>query len=415
MDALYLSKLPDNFNEVDELISVYINQPYNIIIRMEWMGALELIFPKSLYKEVRQGIQDLLKIGEMQGEILDNHLLYIDPDDEIVRCRNIINDLNQEDDPCIVHDCHLLISYYASILDTLKWTVEETGEVPINQIKILSRTIFVSRLGKASLEEVRMVFQQFGYIDKMDYDVGKRRCFIKYRYRRAVEAAMNANVRINKQSILIRYAWPFGPQDDFDYELGFSISKISRLTELDQHMLISKHGGLTEPFRGGVTVEEPFIHTFKNQEYPLKDDFIVLQRKFKSLNWHSSTTITILSRSLYIGNIEKTNKYDLYAFFNKYASIESMDYKPQSGCCFLKLKTRQMTETLMKQCHLCIYNGGILKIGYACGYFGNKSNFDYKNGVNKIPFHKLNEFEQKYVQQNKLSSVCEEPSIYKNK
>ena len=223
-----------------------------------------------------------------------------------------------------------------------------------------------------------------------------------------------------------------GPQDDFDYGDGYSISHIDRLSKLDRKLLVtSKHGGIVDGiFRGGLIIEEPFIHAFKTQDYSPKHLFEELSRTSsmetlsedesawttptKYRNHASNTSLTILSRSLYIGNIESTSKTELYDFFTKYATIESMEYKPRKGCCFLKLKTRAMTEYLYSRCHLQIYKKSILKIGFACG-FGDKSCFDYKNGINVVPFSKLSAYEQQYVVQHRLPNPFEEPSMYNNK
>eukprot|EP00835_Amoeboradix_gromovi_P003725 NODE_257_length_12663_cov_0.723655.p6 type:complete len:227 gc:universal NODE_257_length_12663_cov_0.723655:7443-8123(+) len=213
-----------------------------------------------------------------------------------------------------------------------------------------------------------------------------------------------------------------GPQDDFNYEKGYSISHISRLTQLDKKILtVSKHAGITGPFRGGLTVEEPFIHTFISQQYPSKDLFNFK----KAVDWSTNTekqidvqpvikSLIVLSRSLYIGNILNSSATELYQYFSHYAAVETLEYKPNKQCCFLKLRTRAMTEYLFDKCHLQIYKNSVLKIGWACGY-GSKESFDYKNGINIIPYDKLNASELHHLKVQNLSNPCEEPSYFKNK
>ena len=208
MNAIYLSCLPDAFDSIDEFLSTYIHQPFNIIVRMQWMGVFELVFPKMYKNALLNGIQELIDMGELKGEIIDNHLLVINPDDEIKRCSLIIQEMQLQGDPTIAQDSQLAM-YYASILDKLKWTLVE-DDIDDLHIKVMSRTIFASRLGNATSEQLRSLFQQFGFIDKMDYDINKKRCFIKFRYRHSLNVAMKSTLTINNQPIMTRYACSFG-------------------------------------------------------------------------------------------------------------------------------------------------------------------------------------------------------------
>eukprot|EP00835_Amoeboradix_gromovi_P003726 NODE_257_length_12663_cov_0.723655.p7 type:complete len:221 gc:universal NODE_257_length_12663_cov_0.723655:6827-7489(+) len=211
MDALYLSHLPTKVDVFDELLSSIIKEPHNVIVRMEWMDLLEIVFPINFKTGLVKAVEDMILAKQIEGKIVSNHLLLVNPDNEIERCSTIITELQYETDPSIQSDCELLTQYYQSILDKLKWFQSDNdSEVDCLHIKVLSRTLFASRLGNCSIKEIRSVFQQFGFIDKMDYDHSKRRCFIKFRYRKAVELAMKSELKMGEQCILLRYAWPFG-------------------------------------------------------------------------------------------------------------------------------------------------------------------------------------------------------------
>eukprot|EP00834_Sanchytrium_tribonematis_P003565 NODE_141_length_15967_cov_0.946118.p7 type:complete len:223 gc:universal NODE_141_length_15967_cov_0.946118:14640-15308(+) len=211
MNAIYLSEFQDNFSELDEFLCMYINEN-NIILRMEWFGVLEIVFPDQYYDVLKMAVQDLIEMNALNGFIIQDHLLVVHPDEEIERVSNIINELKEERDLEILVDCLNLKKYYSSTLRRLEWTMKY-GDVDDQHIKILSRTIFVSRLGRANVQQIRTLFRQFGYIDKIDYDQLKKRCFIKYRYRIGASAAIEAVLHLNDTKLLVRYAWPFGSRN----------------------------------------------------------------------------------------------------------------------------------------------------------------------------------------------------------
>eukprot|EP00834_Sanchytrium_tribonematis_P003564 NODE_141_length_15967_cov_0.946118.p6 type:complete len:235 gc:universal NODE_141_length_15967_cov_0.946118:15256-15960(+) len=215
-----------------------------------------------------------------------------------------------------------------------------------------------------------------------------------------------------------------GPQDDFFYDEGYSVTHIERFTEADIKALVDcRHGGM-KTFQGGMTIEEPFIHMFKSQDYLPKDSFYE-QSQFQgpwSIVSHKldCNHIQVFSRTLYVGNLCNTNKYELADYFNynDKIQIESLEYVDARHCCFLKLKTRKMAELVLKAYHLKIYNNNVIKIGFACG-FGPKEAFDYKKGVSMIPVYNLTQLDHKLLKASNIilkgSQIIDEPMAFLNK
>lgn len=142
------------------------------------------------------------------------------------------------------------------------------GSLPPNNIKVLSRTLFVGG-ANGTQQEIQDLFERFGRVQTCISNRDKRHAFVKMTTRQhalAAKAAMedlqNRNDR-ETMNIARQTKWGvgFGPRECCDYQRGESIIPIHKLTEADLKWLhTAEYGGTGgQSLEGGMVLEEPDI------------------------------------------------------------------------------------------------------------------------------------------------------------
>ena len=407
MDCIYLSDLPDNFDTFDEYVSFHcdkIQEP--LIVRMEFIGVVELICHKSHKQLLVTTLQSLIDKQLLKGKIIYSQVYHLDPLKEIKRCELIIKELE-----CNAYenkqDCLELVELYTRQLKELKWTVVE-NEVDCLHIKILTRTVLVTNLIDIAIRDIRSYFSRYGSIEKLDYDRLKKRCFIKFRYRKSVDYLVGSPPKIYGIQTNVLFAWTFGPQDDFDYTRGVTISHIERLTNLDKHLLTNPgYGGFDGPFRGGITVEEPFMEQYKAQKY-LSNHLFSRPFSLNKMNYthytsHSTVDIiTILSRSILV-EFEEVPKLELIKRkLKSNPQVQYFRYNTKKNCYFIKYNSRSIA------CKYLALFQSQYKSRF-CKAFGDGIYFNKNKGISHIPINTLKKTEYQLIAKNDVSLPCEDP------
>lgn len=137
--------------------------------------------------------------------------------------------------------------------------------LPLDSIKVLSRTLFVGGAGGTE-GEIRNIFSRFGQVQSCIVNQDKRHAFVKMVNRHDAVAAKEGMDNLQDPVALskarqTRWGVGFGPRDCSDYTSGISVIPISRLTDADRKwVLTAEYGGTGGvPLEGGLVMEEPDI------------------------------------------------------------------------------------------------------------------------------------------------------------
>lgn len=142
------------------------------------------------------------------------------------------------------------------------------NNLPPNNIKVLSRTLFVGG-ANGTQAEIQHVFERFGRVQTCIANRDKRHAFVKMTTRSAALAAKAGMEELQKQNdrevmnVARQTKWGvgFGPRECCDYAQGESIIPIHKLTEADMKWLLTAEYGGTggKQVEGGMVLEEPDI------------------------------------------------------------------------------------------------------------------------------------------------------------
>lgn len=134
--------------------------------------------------------------------------------------------------------------------------------LPPNSVKVFSRTLFIGGLPMHMNEwDLARLINPFGQVQSVILNHGRKHAFVKIYSRREAE---NAFANFNRDGALpLRTRWGvgFGPRDCCDYQHGFSVIPLHRLTDADKKWSVAAQWGGTagQPLVGGVVYEEPDI------------------------------------------------------------------------------------------------------------------------------------------------------------
>ena len=134
--------------------------------------------------------------------------------------------------------------------------------LPPNTVKVFSRTLFIGGLPMHMNEwDLARLINPFGEVQSVILNHGRKHAFVKVYSRREAE---NAFANFNRDGALpLRTRWGvgFGPRDCCDYQHGFSVIPLHRLTDADKKWSVAAQWGGTggQPLVGGVVYEEPDI------------------------------------------------------------------------------------------------------------------------------------------------------------
>lgn len=142
------------------------------------------------------------------------------------------------------------------------------GSLPADNIKVLSRTLFVGG-ANGSQGEIHNLFERFGRVQTCIANRDKRHAFVKMTTRTHALSAKMAMEEMQAQNdrdtmnIARQTKWGvgFGPRECCDYAKGESIIPIHKLTEADlKWLLTAEYGGTGgKQLEGGMVLEEPDI------------------------------------------------------------------------------------------------------------------------------------------------------------
>lgn len=142
------------------------------------------------------------------------------------------------------------------------------GSLPPDNIKVLSRTLFVGG-ANGTQAEIHELFERFGRVQTCIANRDKRHAFVKMTTRTHALAAKNAmeemQARNDRETMNVarqtKWGVGFGPRECCDYAKGESIIPIHKLTEADLKWLrTAEYGGTGgKQLEGGMVLEEPDI------------------------------------------------------------------------------------------------------------------------------------------------------------
>lgn len=136
------------------------------------------------------------------------------------------------------------------------------SNLPPESIKVFSRTLFVGGVPMNMKEwDIANVLRPFAEVQSVILNNARKHAFVKVYSRREAE---NVLLNFNKDgSSPLRTRWGvgFGPRDCCDYQHGFSVIPLHRLTDADKKWCVHAQWGGTggQPLQGGVVFEEPDI------------------------------------------------------------------------------------------------------------------------------------------------------------
>lgn len=143
--------------------------------------------------------------------------------------------------------------------------IQHDPTLPRNNIKVLSRTLFVGGVS-ATEPELRQIFSRFGEVQTCIVNPEKHHAFVKMANRTDSVAAKLGMEKEKSEQVLkkarqTRWGVGFGPRECSDYSTGISVIPIDRLTEADRKWVVTSEFGGTggRTLETGLVIEEPDI------------------------------------------------------------------------------------------------------------------------------------------------------------
>ncbi|EDO19072.1 hypothetical protein Kpol_2000p37 [Vanderwaltozyma polyspora DSM 70294] len=134
--------------------------------------------------------------------------------------------------------------------------------LPRDTVKVLSRTLFIGGVPLNMKEwDIASILRPYAEVQSVILNNARKHAFVKVYSRREAEyALMNFN-KDGSSPLRTRWGVGFGPRDCCDYQHGFSIIPMHRLTDADKKWSVSAQWGGTsgEPLVPGICFEEPDI------------------------------------------------------------------------------------------------------------------------------------------------------------
>lgn len=134
--------------------------------------------------------------------------------------------------------------------------------LPPNTIKVLSRTIFLGGVPMTMREwDIAHILKPFADVQSVILNNHRKHAFVKvYSRREAENVLMNFNLD-GSYPLRTRWGVGFGPRDCCDYQNGYSIIPLHRLTDADKKWSLEAQWGGTngQPLTPGMVFEEPDI------------------------------------------------------------------------------------------------------------------------------------------------------------
>lgn len=134
--------------------------------------------------------------------------------------------------------------------------------LPKEQVKILSRTIFIGGVPNTMKEwDIANVLRQFAEVQSVILNSTRKHAFVKVYSRNEAENVLANFNKDGSSPLRTRWGVGFGPRDCCNYQYGYSVIPIHRLTESDKKWSLEAQWGGTggQPLTSGMVFEEPDI------------------------------------------------------------------------------------------------------------------------------------------------------------
>lgn len=134
--------------------------------------------------------------------------------------------------------------------------------LPKEQVKILSRTIFIGGVPNNMKEwDIANVLRQFAEVQSVILNSNRKHAFVKVYSRNEAENVLANFNKDGSSPLRTRWGVGFGPRDCCNYQYGYSVIPIHRLTESDKKWSLEAQWGGTggQPLTSGMVFEEPDI------------------------------------------------------------------------------------------------------------------------------------------------------------
>ncbi|AET37362.1 Nrd1 complex RNA-binding subunit Ecym_1107 [Eremothecium cymbalariae DBVPG len=134
--------------------------------------------------------------------------------------------------------------------------------LPSDHIKVYSRTLFVGGVPNTMREyDIARLLGKFGEVQSVILNNSRKHAFVKIYSRQEADSILSNFNKDESSPLRIRWAVGFGPRDCCDYQHGYSIIPMHRLTEVDRKWSLCAEWGGTgnQPLQSGMVFEEPDI------------------------------------------------------------------------------------------------------------------------------------------------------------
>ena len=134
--------------------------------------------------------------------------------------------------------------------------------VPPDHIKVFSRTLFVGGVPPSMKEyDIAHVLRPYGEVQSVILNSSRKHAFVKVYSRQEAENVLNNFNKDGSSPLRTRWGVGFGPRDCCDYQHGYSVIPLHRLTDADKKWTTHAEWGGTggQPLQQCMAFEEPDI------------------------------------------------------------------------------------------------------------------------------------------------------------
>ena len=131
-----------------------------------------------------------------------------------------------------------------------------------DHIKVFSRTLFVGGVPPSMKEyDIAHVLRPYGEVQSVILNSSRKHAFVKVYSRQEAENVLNNFNKDGSSPLRTRWGVGFGPRDCCDYQHGYSVIPLHRLTDADKKWTTHAEWGGTggQPLQQCMAFEEPDI------------------------------------------------------------------------------------------------------------------------------------------------------------
>ncbi|SCU96814.1 LADA_0H02894g1_1 [Lachancea dasiensis] len=134
--------------------------------------------------------------------------------------------------------------------------------VPPEHVKVFSRTLFVGGVPPSMKEyDIAHILRPYGEVQSVILNSSRKHAFVKVYSRQEAENVLHNFNKDGSSPLRTRWGVGFGPRDCCDYQHGYSVIPLHRLTDADKKWSVSAEWGGTggQTLQSGLAFEEPDI------------------------------------------------------------------------------------------------------------------------------------------------------------